>query len=383
MVLVVACTGVDAETTASGAPATNATTSEPPTTEPPITEPATTEPATTEPPTTEPPQPRVPVVLGFAGDTTFTNGLDGRDPLSQIADQLSSYDLMTVNLETAVADPDVGRPPVAKRFLFKSPPSSLDLLVDAGVDAVTLGNNHALDFGHDAVVQTVDELDARGLLRVGAGTTEDEAYTPLVAEVGDWTVAIHSFSRVPCDWSASGENVRPEVAWACPPFLDRADQEILALLDEVDVTIVNVHGGEEGVLCPSGFMRELHEHWAALGVDVVVGGHPHVVQGVGGIDGPAGTTLVAYSTGNFAFPPASGITANSIVVELTVSEPEFEADPVIEMSIWPVRADGGVMRPASEAQAEAILDQINRHSTGWRLDAAGRMESAPDQIGAC
>ncbi len=338
---------------------------------------ATSPPSTAETTTTTAPPPE-PVTIAIAGDTSFTDGLDGADPLGQVAEVLTGYDYALVNLETAVADPGVGSPPVAKRFLFRSAPESLDLLVDAGVDGVTLGNNHVLDYGVDAVAQTLDELDARSLDRVGAGDDETEAYRPLVAEVGEWRVAIHSFSRVPCDWSAQGENLRPQVAWACPPFLERADREIEAAMADTDITIVNVHGGAEGELCPSDFMLDLYAHWADLGVDAIVSGHPHVVQGVAVI----GDTPVALSTGNFAFPPARGITANSIIVELEIA-PNGDDGASVGLSILPVRADGGVVRPANDAEHADILDQINRHSDGARVDADGRLVVDPAHDGAC
>lgn len=369
-VLVAACGSTGAAPSSTTAPATTtALTST-------STAPTTTAASSTTAPMTTPPPPE-PVTIAIAGDTSFTDGLHTADPLGQIADVLAGYDYAMVNLETAVADPGVGSPPVAKRFLFRSPPESLDLLVAAGVDGVTLGNNHVLDYGVDAVAQTLVELDSRGIDRVGAGNDEAEAYTPLIVEVGEWRVAIHSFSRVPCDWSAQGENLRPQVAWACPPFLERADAEIIEAMVDADVTIVNVHGGAEGELCPSDFMVDLYDHWAALGVDAVVSGHPHVVQGVRVID----DTSVALSTGNFAFPPARGLTANSIIVELTISGVPGAAD--VELSILPVRADGGVVRPASEARHTEILEQINRHSSGARLDADGHLVVDPSHDGVC
>ena len=259
---------------------------------------------------------RRPITLGFAGDTSFTNGLDARDPFAEVTDLLSAPDLMVVNLETAVADPDVGQVFVAKDFLFKSPPSSLDLVVDAGIDAVVLANNHTLDFGPDALAQTLREVDAAGLYRVGAGLTTEDAYQPLLVDVGDWTVGLVGLSRVPCDWSASGENTRPWVAWACPTLLDRADEMVSAAVDAADLVVVMVHGGAEGVLCPSAHMVELEQRWAELGADVVVDGHPHVLQGITSW----GDTMVVHSTGNFAFPSARGITANSAVFLFDVSE---------------------------------------------------------------
>lgn len=315
---------------------------------------------------------RRPITLGFAGDTSFTNGLESSDPFAEVGDLLSAPDLMVVNLETAVADPDVGEVFVDKDFLFRSPPASLDLVVDAGIDAVVLANNHTLDYGPEALAQTLREVDRAGLLRVGAGLTVDDAYQPLIVEVGDWTVGLVGLSRVPCDWSASGENTRPWVAWACPALIDRADEMVEAAVNAADVVVVMTHGGTEGVLCPAEHMVALEQRWAELGADVVVDGHPHVLQGITSW----GDTMVVHSTGNFAFPSAQGITANSAVFLVDVSE------DAIELRVEPVRVDGGVVRKPSADQRRAILDQINRVSSGWQLDDTGRAFRS-DVVGAC
>lgn len=280
---------------------------------------------------------------------------------------------MVVNLETAVADVGVGRPPVEKRFLFLSPPSSLDLLVDAGVDVVALANNHTLDFGPDALAQTLDEIDARPLRRVGAGLDEAAAYEPLLIEVGEWTIGLVSLSRVPCDWSASGANTRPQVAWACPPFFGLATAAAEQAMAQADVTVVMIHGGEEGVLCPSPFMVELEQAFAAMGVDAVINGHPHVLQGLT----KYGDTWAAHSLGNFAFPPASGITGNSAIVQLTVSEEG------VAMSIVPVRSNSGVLSPPSDAQREDILGQVQRVSDGVMINSDGTVAVDDTVVGDC
>lgn len=280
---------------------------------------------------------------------------------------------MVVNLETAVADAGVGRPPVEKRFLFRSPPASLDLLVDAGVDVVALANNHTLDFGVEALAQTLDEIDARALQRVGAGLDEDSAYLPLIIGVGEWTVGLVSLSRVPCDWSASGNNTRPQVAWACPPLFDLAAAAAEQAMAQADVTVVMIHGGEEGVLCPSPFMVELEQTFAEMGVDAVINGHPHVLQGLT----RHGDTWAAHSLGNFAFPPARGITGNSAIVQLTVSEEG------VEMSVVPVRSDGGVLSPPSAVQRDDILGQMQRVSDGVTINADGSVVVDETVVGDC
>ncbi len=374
-------TSLDPGATGVGAPTVIATLDEPTSsTVPASTLPSSTLPSSTLPSSTVPSTlpPKEPIVLGFAGDTSFTDGLEERDPFGAVIELLSEPDLMMVNLETAVADPDVGRVAVDKPFLFKSPPSSLGLLVEAGIDVVGLANNHTLDFGPDAVAQTLAEVDAVGLYRVGAGNDEAEAYRPLIVEVGDWRVGLVALSRVPCDWSWFGENVRPQVAWACAPFLDRVDAMVAATVTDADVTVAMVHGGAEGVLCPSEFMVEITGHLAELGVDAVVNGHPHVVQGLAS----AGDTIVARSSGNFAFPSARGITANSAVFLFDVRE-GVDGGPELGLRIEPVRTDGGVVRPPSEDERAAILDQIARHSSGWVVGVDGVAEADPIQRGRC
>lgn len=334
---------------------------------PPVTE---TE-ASTAPLTASPE--RTPIVLGFGGDTTFTNGLEQRDPFGLVADLTSAPDLMVVNLETAVADVGVGSPPVEKAFLFRSPPSSLDLLVEAGVDVVALANNHTFDFGPDALAQTLAEIDARLLHRVGAGVDQASAYKPLIIDVGDWTIGLVSLSRVPCDWSASGENVRPHVAWVCTPFFDLAMAATEQALARADVTVVMIHGGEEGVLCPSAHMVELERVFAEVGVDAVINGHPHVLQGVT----RHGDTWAAHSLGNFAFPPANGITGNSAIIQLTVSEDG------VDLSIVPVRSDSGVLSRPSEAQRADIIGQMQRVSDGVTIDESGVATADATVVGDC
>ncbi len=316
---------------------------------------------------------RAPVSLGFAGDTSFHNGLHLFDPLGEAASVLRLPDLMVLNLETAIAPPSIGTPPVAKQFLFRSDPLMVEHLVDAGVDAVSMANNHALDFGPSALENGLNLLEEAGIETVGGGVDADAAYKPLIRSVGDWTVGIAAFSRVPCDWSWTGENVRPQVAWACPAFMAEADAVVSALVDDVDLAVVMVHGGTEGELCPDKAMRDLNAHWADLGAGLVVNSHPHVVQGVTSI----GETVVVNSTGNFAFPPSFGLTANSAVFFATLSEQG------LLVSVEPVVSEGGVVRRGTPARRASILQQIDQYSSGWRVLADGRLIQDPGWVGLC
>ncbi len=249
----------------------------------------------------------------------------------------------------------------------------IEQLADAGVDAVSLANNHALDFGPAALENGLRLLEDAGIETVGGGADADAAYKPLIRTIGDWTVGIAAFSRVPCDWSWTGENVRPQVAWACPAFMAEADAVVSALVDDVDLAVVMVHGGTEGQLCPDNTMRGLNAHWAALGAGLIVNSHPHVVQGVTSV----GETVVVNSTGNLAFPPSFGLTANSAVFFATLSEQG------LLVSVEPVVSEGGVVRRGSPARRASILNQIDQYSSGWRVLADGRLIQDPSWIGLC
>jgi poly-gamma-glutamate synthesis protein (capsule biosynthesis protein) len=316
---------------------------------------------------------RAPVSLGFAGDTSFHNGLHLLDPLSEATGVLSLPDLMVVNLETAVAPASVGFPLVDKQFLFRSEPVMVQQMVDAGIDVVTLANNHALDFGQAALSSGLELLEESGIRVVGGGVDAEAAYKPMIETIGDWTVGIASFSRVPCDWAWDGENRRPGVAWACPAFMADADGVVSALVDDVDLAVVMVHGGTEGQLCPDATMRELNQHWASMGVDLVVNSHPHVVQGVSSI----GETVIINSLGNFAFPPSFGLTANSAVFLATLTEQG------LLVSVEPFVSEGGIPRAGSAVRRNSILAQIDAYSDGWRVLADGRLIQDTSWPGSC
>ncbi|MFW2383396.1 MAG: CapA family protein [Acidimicrobiales bacterium] len=316
---------------------------------------------------------RAPISLGFAGDTSFHNGLHLLDPLAEAASVLSLPDLMVVNLETAVAPGNIGSPLVQKQFLFRSDPVMVDQMAEAGIDAVTLANNHALDFGPDALSQGLELLEDSGIQAIGGGPDAEAAYKPLIETVGDWTVGIAAFSRVPCDWAWNGENLRPGVAWACPQFMAEADGVVSALVDDVDLAVVMVHGGTEGQLCPDETMRSLNQHWADMGVGLVVNSHPHVVQGVSSI----AETVIINSLGNFAFPPSFGLTANSGIFLATLTEQG------LLVSVEPFVSEGGIPRTGSPERRQSILAQIDTYSDGWRVLSDGRLVQDTSWTGAC
>jgi poly-gamma-glutamate capsule biosynthesis protein CapA/YwtB (metallophosphatase superfamily) len=301
-----------------------------------------------------------PLVLTFAGDTSFTHGSETRDPLADVTDWLSEPDLMFVNLETVVAEPSVGVESNNK-YTFKSPPKSIDLLKAAGIDAVQIGNNHILDWGPDGVARTIELLDDGGIANAGAGVDTDAAYDPTFIDIKGWRIGFVSFSRIPCHFAASGVNTRPQVAWACDPFIRDTIEAVKEASKDSDFVVVMVHWGLERNNCPEPYQRELARAWAQLGADIIVGGHPHVLQGVEQVEGK----WLINSTGNFAFPSARGPSSYSAMYEFTITQSD------VTLRVKPVRIVAGRPKPASPADTERILADLDRWSFGYDFDSNG------------
>ncbi|MDF1594756.1 MAG: CapA family protein [Acidimicrobiia bacterium] len=329
---------------------------------PPTAPTTTTVVADVRPSTTIGAPPLATVTLAFGGDTSFTHGLANADPFAGVAGLITEADLFWINLETAVAEEGVGTT-LDKEYVFISPPVTAELLAAAGVDGVALANNHAMDAGINGLARTLDLLDAAGVAHAGAGLNRAEAYAPALARVGSESVAVVSFSRVlPSDsWTAT-EN-RPGLASAYQPFVDESVATVSRAAQLADLVVVMVHWGIERSECPEAYQRELAVQWAGAGADLIIGSHPHVLQGVERI----AETWVVYSTGNLAFPSAySEDTTQTALFWFTTT------DDGTELHATPVRIVEGRPKIASDADRATILGTLNGRSINVVFDSAGR-----------
>lgn len=121
-------------------------------------------------------------------------------------------DLTVMNLECAVSDRGEPWPDRFKRFWFRAPPVAIETLTQLGVSCVTLANNHAMDFGTVALLDTLDLLDAAGIAVIGAGPTEVASRRPAVLDRAGMRIAIAGFADHPADFAA-GPN-EPGIAYA-------------------------------------------------------------------------------------------------------------------------------------------------------------------------
>jgi Bacterial capsule synthesis protein PGA_cap len=238
------------------------------------------------------------LTLAFGGDVHFTERTATllKNPATAVgpmASVLSAADLTVVNLETAVTTRGTPEP---KEFHFRAPATAYEAIKAAGIDAVSIANNHALDYGRVGFADTLDGAAAAGLPAFGGGRTIDEAYAPLILTVRGVRVAILGFSQIHTlaeSWKAGPATPGIAMAWDVP----RAVAAVRSARERADLVVVFNHWGTERDSCPNADQKKFAAVLADAGADMIIGAHAHVLQG----DGWLGRTYVAYGLGNFVW----------------------------------------------------------------------------------
>lgn len=240
-----------------------------------------------------------PLILAAVGDVTFgarvrdaIRAFGPRYPWLDVAPVLREADIATANLETAVSMR--GSPVPGKKFTFRGPPSALRAAARfAGLDVVTLANNHTLDYGRLAFRDTIAYARDYGLATVGGGADLARARRPAILTAGGLRVALLGYSDVrPLGFDAGASR-----SGTAPAFPDYIRADVRAAARRADVTVVWFHWGEERHFRPNARQRALARVSFRAGATVVLGAHPHVLQPIE----RTGTRLVAWSLGNFVF----------------------------------------------------------------------------------
>ena len=270
----------------------------------------------------------------------------GVDPFAGIVPALGTADISVINVEMVISDR--GTPAVGRSIVFRAPPSAAARIAAAGVDVANLANNHAMDYGPTALLDSIDLLESQGVITLGAGATSIEAYRHRVIEIrpGVRVAFVGASAVVPPGYPATES--RPGIASAYQR--ERVLGSIEAASQEADVVIAVLHWGREVVTCPTERQRELATELLGSGVDAIIGHHPHVLQPVEFADGQ----LVAYSLGNFVWHPRYGISGDTGVLQI-----DFDGTEVVGWSFHPhLLDDHGAPVPASHGDRVARLTDI-------------------------
>lgn len=227
------------------------------------------------------------VKLALAGDTMLGRKVAERltqvAPTTLFSDEVVAAtheaDLVVLNLECAISDRGEPWPDPTKAFFFRAPPVAVEVLQHLGVDCVTLANNHALDFGAEALLDTFRHLAEGGIGWVGAGADEAAARTPVTLEAAGLRLGIVGVTDHPAAFAAGAGD--PGVAYAdlrrggAPAWL----LDVVATLG-TDLVLVIPHWGPNMVAEPVPHVRAAAAALRSAGADLVAGHSAHVFHGV-------------------------------------------------------------------------------------------------------
>ncbi len=294
-----------------------------------------------------------PVTIAFAGDIMFEGMIEPQleaDPeglLAPIAPVFAEADLAVANLETAITE---GGEPAPKGFNFRAPTSGLTAVQRAGIDVVSLANNHGMDYGPTGLEDTLAAAEQAGLPLIGAGRDLDDAFAPFTATIRGREIAVIGATQVLDSaffetWAADDD--KPGLASA--KFEREADliDAVAEAREDADTVVVYLHWGVEGERCPSERQQGLAERLADAGADIVVGTHAHRLQGTGMLD----DTLVDYGLGNFVFYSQYSPGIDSGVLMVTV-----EGRDIVEHEWVPATLREGIPHPLDGDEAAGAID---------------------------
>ncbi|MFF2481551.1 CapA family protein [Paenibacillus sp. NPDC058071] len=300
------------------------------------------------------------ILLGASvGELLQKNGYDF--PYAESKLYLSEPDVMAGNLEYPVTHRGV--PAEDKTFVFKGTPEALPALKNAGFDVLSLANNHTLDQGVEGLLDTMGHLDEAGIAHMGAGNNDKEAYKPVIREVRGVKIAYIGLSRVvpKVSWKADKNN--PGVAETYD--VTRAIAAIKDAKERADIVAVMVHWGVEKADKPEKYQRDDARAYIDAGADLVIGSHPHVLQGFETYKGK----WIAYSLGNFIFSVyPKGRSGDTGVLD-AVCTPKGDC----ELQFHPMYADMAQPKPMAADKGAELLKQLTQLSFGVKLGSDGKL----------
>lgn len=310
------------------------------------------------------------VTFAFAGDILLddeyammfhyrTRGSDINDTFSaDLLERMRSADVFMLNNEFPFSTR--GTPTEGKQFTFRANPANVDIYELLGVDIVSLANNHAYDFGEEALLDTFATLENAGIPYVGAGRNLEEAKKPVYFIANGIKIAVVSATQIE-------KNAVPdtkEATTTSPGVLRCMDPaallEVIAQAKEnSDFVILYIHWGTESQAETDWLQDKQAPIYAEAGVDLIIGDHPHCLQK---LDCKAGVPII-YSLGNYWF---NSKTQNTCLVEVAINKEGMESFRFIPCK----QEDCRTRQLEGPAKAE-VLDYMRSLSPHVKIDEEG------------
>lgn len=244
-------------------------------------------------------------------------------PFEAVKGILEKGDITFANMESPIST--LGTKLPGKGITFRTDPMVLDGLKYAGIDILSLANNHILDYDDPALLDTLRLLDEADIQRIGAGQNLAEARKPAIIEKNGLKVAFLAYSDMADIYFSNkykkvfaASDDRPGVA---PTDIDMILEDVAAVRPQVDIVIVSLHWGVEDSNDTTDQQKEMAHRIIDAGADAILGHHPHVLQGVEIYRGK----FIAYSLGNFVFDQLKENNKQSMILELDFKDDRWTA----------------------------------------------------------
>ncbi len=254
-----------------------------------------------------PPQPAGALRMVAVGDIMLDRNVGARiqsngaaSILARVREQTRGVPLTFGNLECPLSSTG---PHDAPNCSFRARPETVAVLVDGGFDIVSLANNHSLNAGREALLQTLATLEANHIAYVGARRERERGWEPTFLNSGGLKVGFLAYTDLSFE-HGSYSKIRPDRQAAC--------EQVTSTRKQCDLLFVSIHWGEEYQTLPDSRQRNTARALIDAGADCILGHHPHTLQGIGIYRGRP----ILYSMGNFVFDQREGERMESAIFDI-------------------------------------------------------------------
>lgn len=279
-------------------------------------------------------------------------------PVAKVREHLSAADLTFANLESPLGVK--GKPLPGKQIWFRAAPEAIELLKATGVDGVAIANNHILDYDTENFLETLEILEQAGIGYVGGGRNIAEARKPLILEAKGVKVAFLAYSQFAdlfFDWNYPRSfNATEKIPGVARIQDDWLAEDIKAARNQADIVAIAFHWGDEFQNYPNPEQKRLAHLSIDLGADLVLGYHPHAIQGFELYKGK----FIAYSTGNFIMDRQD----TDLARESMILDFQLTPDGVRSAAVHPVWINAEQPYIMTGPAGESLLQKM-RTLSGW------------------
>ncbi len=333
------------------------------------------------------------VLIDNAASLAKTTGVnyayDFMPMIEPIAEVMGNADFTVVNVDGSLGGKKYYRFGYSGYPQFNTPEYLLIALRDAGADMLTLANNHMLDGWYDGLKATMDNIDAIGLKHIGASRTQEERDKPRIFEVNGIKIGFMNYTQYLNEMDKEPSLDKNAMLFGVNAVSNSNPVEDAAALRKAgaEVIVCYMHWGAEYESTPNTNQTKMANGLAAIGVDVIIGGHPHVVQYAKWLSGKDANnqpheTLCLYSMGNFLSDQRTKLRDGGIIFDFTIQERadgKFDIVSPSYLPTWVWRT--GTEESGFNYKVLLISDYLNTRPVGMSdADYNSMMTSYSDNI---